>query len=417
MRASLLRIIAIVLAVAFGGAAWIDLVAGATPELRSGTGTPAIELTVTPGDMELDAEWELTGLDDFNYMSIQWRERSSAEWHPRDDPPRVNLPDLSTREFNIDFIIRWDEDEKDWFNEDLTNSTEYQVRVWVEYTASDKSIVYVISNVVVVSPGEVAPTPTDTPTPTPTPTHTATVTPTPTHTPTPTPTPTATATPTTTPTPTLTPTITNTPTATPTATDTPTATNTPVPAIELKITPGDSRLDAEWELIGISAFVNMSIQWRERITEAWERYVSPRMVMEKDRRKFSITQIFDAPLTNGTEYQVRVWTEKSLTDYVISNVVVASPNGPTPTPTDCYPDQYSHSYTNEYAHSNFYKHVHSYSHCHRHGYSYRDANSDTDGDQYTHTNLHGYAHSYRNLYTYENSDSYTHCYTVTDSLS
>ena len=331
MRASLLRIIAIVLAVAFGGAAWIDLVAGATPELRSGTGTPAIELTVTPGDMELDTEWELTGLNDFNYMSIQWRERSSAEWHPRDDPPRVNLPDLSTREFNIDFIIRWDEDEKDWFNEDLTNSTEYQVRMWVEYTASDKSIVYVISNVVVVSPGEVAPTPTDTPTPTPT--HTATVTPTPTHTPTPTPTPTATATPTTTPTPTLTPTITNTPTATPTATDTPTATNTPVPAIELKITPGDSRLDAEWELIGIAAFVNMSIQWRERITEAWERYVSPRMVMEKDRRKFSITQIFDAPLTNGTEYQVRVWTEKSLTDYVISNVVVASPNGPTPTPT------------------------------------------------------------------------------------
>ena len=331
MRASLLRIIAILFALAVAGTLWIELVVEATPGLQSGTGTPAIELTVTPGDMELDAEWELTGLDDFNYMSIQWRERSSAEWHPRDDPPRVNLPDLSTREFNIDFIIRWDEDEKDWFNEDLTNSTEYQVRVWVEYTASDKSIVYVISNVVVVSPGEVAPTPTDTPTPTPT--HTATVTPTPTHTPTPTPTPTATATPTTTPTPTLTPTITNTPTATPTATDTPTATNTPVPAIELKITPGDSRLDAEWELIGISAFVNMSIQWRERITEAWERYVSPRMVMEKDRRKFSITQIFDAPLTNGTEYQVRVWTEKSLTDYVISNVVVASPNGPTPTPT------------------------------------------------------------------------------------
>ena len=331
MRASLLRIIAILFALAVAGTLWIELVVEATPGLQSGTGTPAIELTVTPGDMQLDAEWAITGLDDLNYMSIQWRERSSADWHPLDDPPRVNLPDLSTREFNIDFIIRWDEDEKDWFNEDLTNSTEYQVRVWVEYTASDNSIVYVISNVVVVSPGEVAPTPTDTPTPTPT--HTATVTPTPTHTPTPTPTPTATATPTTTPTPTLTPTITNTPTATPTATDTPTATNTPVPAIELKITPGDSRLDAEWELIGISAFVNMSIQWRERITEAWERYVSPRMVMEKDRRKFSITQIFDAPLTNGTEYQVRVWTEKSLTDYVISNVVVASPNGPTPTPT------------------------------------------------------------------------------------
>ena len=80
MRANLLRIIAIVLAVAFGGAAWIDLVAGATPELQSGTGTPSIELTVTPGDRELDAEWELVGISEFLYMSIQWREHSSDVW-------------------------------------------------------------------------------------------------------------------------------------------------------------------------------------------------------------------------------------------------------------------------------------------------------------------------------------------------
>ena len=223
MRASLLRIIAILFALAVAGTLWIELVVEATPGLQSGTGTPAIELTVTPGDMELDAEWELTGLDDFNYMSVQWRERSSADWHPLDDPPRVNLPDLTTHEFTIDYITKWDEDEKDWFNEDLTNSTEYQVRVWVEYTASDNSIVYVISNVVVVSPGEVAPTPTDTPTPTPTPTHTATVTPTPTATPT----NTATATPTSTPTPTST--STSTPTSTATATATATATRTPTP--------------------------------------------------------------------------------------------------------------------------------------------------------------------------------------------
>ena len=327
MRASLLRIIAIVLAVAFGGAAWIDLVAGATPELQSGTGTPAIELTVTPGNMELDAEWELVGISEFQYMSIQWREYSSDVWD-RYNSPRVSFhTEKDTRDFNIDFIPVYIEAEKDWRNVPLTDGVEYEVRVWVEF--SDRT--YIISNVVAARPGEE----TATLTPTATPTRTATPTPTPTATatPTPTPTPTATATPTTTPTPTLTPTITNTPTATPTATDTPTATNTPVPAIELKVTPGDSRLDAEWELVGISAFVNMSIQWRERLTEAWERYVSPRMVMEKDRRKFSITQIFDAPLTNGTEYQVRVWTEKSLTDYVISNVVVTSPNGPTPTPT------------------------------------------------------------------------------------
>ena len=315
MRANLLRIIAIVLAVAFGGAAWIDLVAGATPELQSGTGTPSIELTVTPGDRELDAEWELVGISEFLYMSIQWREHSSDVWE-RYDLPRVSFhTEKDTRDFNIDFIPVYIEAEKDWRNAPLTDGVEYEVRVWVEF--SDRT--YIISNVVAARPGEE----TATLTPTATPTRTAT----------PTPTPTATATPTTTPTPTLTPTITNTPTATPTATDTPTATNTPVPAIELKVTPGDSRLDAEWELVGISAFVNMSIQWRERLTEAWERYVSPRMVMEKDRRKFSITQIFDAPLTNGTEYQVRVWTEKSLTDYVISNVVVTSPNGPTPTPT------------------------------------------------------------------------------------
>ena len=315
MRANLLRIIAIVLAVAFGGAAWIDLVAGATPELQSGTGTPSIELTVTPGDRELDAEWELVGISEFLYMSIQWREHSSDVWE-RYDSPRVSFhTEKDTRDFNIDFIPVYIEAEKDWRNVPLTDGVEYEVRVWVEF--SDRT--YIISNVVAARPGEE----TATLTPTATPTRTAT----------PTPTPTATATPTTTPTPTLTPTITNTPTATPTATDTPTATNTPVPAIELKVTPGDSRLDAEWELVGISAFVNMSIQWRERLTEAWERYVSPRMVMEKDRRKFSITQIFDAPLTNGTEYQVRVWTEKSLTDYVISNVVVTSPNGPTPTPT------------------------------------------------------------------------------------
>ena len=315
MRANLLRIIAIVLAVAFGGAAWIDLVAGATPELQSGTGTPSIELTVTPGDRELDAEWELVGISEFLYMSIQWREHSSDVWE-RYDSPRVSFhTEKDTRDFNIDFIPVYIEAEKDWRNVPLTDGVEYEVRVWVEF--SDRT--YIISNVVAARPGEE----TATLTPTATPTRTAT----------PTPTPTATATPTTTPTPTLTPTVTNTPTATPTATDTPTATNTPVPAIELKVTPGDSRLDAEWELVGISAFVNMSIQWRERLTEAWERYVSPRMVMEKDKRKFSITQIFDAPLTNGTEYQVRVWTEKSLTDYVISNVVVTSPNGPTPTPT------------------------------------------------------------------------------------
>ena len=318
-----LSIIAILLAVAFGCTVWMEFVAEAGSASRINANAPSISLSVVPRDTQFDAEWELTEISDFNYMSIQWRRRSDGPWHLRDDPPRVNL-DKSLREYTINYDLELDA-ENELQSVPLDKDVEYQVRIWAEYTAPDNSIAYIVSNVEILSLGV------ERATPTPTPTQTAT--PTPTRTATPTPTPTATATPTTTPTPTLTPTITNTPTATPTATDTPTATNTPVPAIELKVTPGDSRLDAEWELVGISAFVNMSIQWRERLTEAWERYVSPRMVMEKDRRKFSITQIFDAPLTNGTEYQVRVWTEKSLTDYVISNVVVTSPNGPTPTPT------------------------------------------------------------------------------------
>ena len=318
-----LSIIAILLAVAFGCTVWMEFVAEAGSASRINANAPSISLSVVPRDTQFDAEWELTEISDFNYMSIQWRRRSDGPWHLRDDPPRVNL-DKSLREYTINYDLELDA-ENELQSVPLDKDVEYQVRIWAEYTAPDNSIAYIVSNVEILSLGV------ERATPTPTPTQTAT--PTPTRTATPTPTPTATATPTTTPSPTLTPTVTNTPTATPTATDTPTATNTPVPAIELKVTPGDSRLDAEWELIGISAFVNMSIQWRERITEAWERYVSPRMVMERDRRKFSITQIFDAPLTNGTEYQVRVWTEKSQTDYVISDVVVTSPNGPTPTPT------------------------------------------------------------------------------------
>ena len=62
-----------------------------------------------------------------------------------------------------------------------------------------------------------------------------------------------------------------------------------------------------------------------------------------DTRQFSITDEYDAPrlgnyLTNGVEYQVRVWVRRGddayiFSDYVTSNVVVSSPNGHTPTPT------------------------------------------------------------------------------------
>ena len=333
MRFGILRIITIVFALALIAAAWTDLAVEATPALQSGLGTAAVNLTVTPGDMELDAEWELIGISDFKYMSIQWREDSSGDWGRYENTPRENLlnyPDgKNIREFTIDFMFQ-----ADYERVHLINGTDYQVRVWVEF--SDTT--YIISNVVVVRPGEEMPTTTPTSTPTASPTGTATATPTPT------PTNTATLTPTTTPTPTLTPTMTKTPTATSTATETPTATNTPEPTIELEITPGDKRLEAEWTLAGISTFLNMSIQWRDRSNTDWHLTDDPPRVSFTDQntRAYEIDfahskdesgKLQTVSLVNGKEYQARVWVEIGIRDFIVSNIVVSSPNGPTSTPT------------------------------------------------------------------------------------
>ena len=342
MRFGLLRIIAIVFALAFFRAAWTDLAVEATPALQTGLGTAAVNLTVTPGDMELDAEWELIGISDFKYMSIQWREESSNSWD-RYNSPRVSFHyEKETRDFNIDYIPKYIEADKDWRNVPLNNGVEYEVRVWVEF--SDTT--YVISNVVVVSPGEEISTPTATLTPTATPTSTATATPTHTATPTPMPTHTATLTPSITPTrtSTLTPTITNTPTATSTATEMPTATKTPEPVIELEIAPGDRRLKAKWSIVGISTFLNMSLQWRDRSNADWHLTDDPPRVSLTDQstrtyeidfalKEDELGELELVPLVNGNEYQVRVWVERGIGDYVVSKLVVSSPNGPTSTPT------------------------------------------------------------------------------------
>ncbi len=298
---------------------WMQIAAEAMLGARQASTTPAIILTVTPGDKRLDAKWTVVGVDKIAFMSIQWRVNSTDDWHLTDDPPRVNLSSKSdTREFTIDYILV--EIPGDYEQLDLVNGTDYQVRVWVDQDVEN----YVISNVVVVAPGEPEPTPTPTITPTPT------VTPTPTNTPTPTitPTPTSTSTPTITPTPTV------------------TATNTPVPSIKLEVAPGDGKLEASWELMNVQSFTGMSIQWREKSDDGWERYVVPRetfnIPQERDTRKFTIDYIpveverdkwEYPPLTNGTDYQVRVWIESSATDYTISNVVVVAPGDPTPTPT------------------------------------------------------------------------------------
>ena len=200
-----LSIIAILLAVAFGCTVWMEFVAEAGSASRINANAPSISLSVVPRDTQFDAEWELTEISDFNYMSIQWRRRSDGPWHLRDDPPRANL-DKSLREYTINYDLELDA-ENELQSVPLDKDVEYQVRIWAEYTAPDNSIAYIVSNVEILSLGV------ERATPTPTPTQTAT--PTPTRTATPTPTPTATATPTTTPSPTLTPTVTNTPTATP----------------------------------------------------------------------------------------------------------------------------------------------------------------------------------------------------------
>ena len=328
MRFGTLRIITIVFALALIAGAWTDLAVEATPALQSQTDAAAVNLTVTPGDMELDAEWELVAISDFKLMSIQWRESSEEEWE-RYELPRVSFDaEKDTRDFNIDYIPVYFESDGDWRNVPLINGTEYEVRVWVEF--SDGT--YIISNVVVVSPGEEMATPTATSTPTATPAGTATATPTLTFTPTPT------------HTPTLTPTITKTPTATSTATETPIATNTPEPAIELEITPGDKRLEAEWTLAGISTFLNMSIQWRDSSNTDWHLTDDPPRVSFSDQstRDYEIDFALKedesgnpqtVSLVNGNEYQARVWVERGIGDYVISNIVVSSPNGPTSTPT------------------------------------------------------------------------------------
>ncbi len=340
MLPSLLRIIAIGLAVALLAVAWLEVSVEATPGHQAGPSGPSVDLEVTPSATVLDAEWELIGISGFQYMSIQWRESSSDSWD-RYASPRVSLHnEKDTREFSIDYIPAFSEEINDWINAPLSEDVEYQVRVWVEF--SDRT--YVISNVVEARIGEEAPTPTPTATSTATPTHTPTMTSTATATPSATQTQTSTPTPTSTHTPSVTPTATNTLTATPTTTSTPTATETPPPAIELEIEPGDKQLGAEWELVGMSAIINMSVQWRENSTAAWHVTDDPPRVSfdNKSARSYTIDFVSverasgeydDVPLTNGTEYQVRVWVERSAGDFVISNVVVASPNGPTPTPT------------------------------------------------------------------------------------
>ncbi len=292
----MLIIIAIALVIALLGV-YIEV----SPELRadeSKTPSPAIDLKVKPGDRQLNAEWEFTGIVDFKYMSIQWREPSPEDWK-RYSWPRVSLPaNMTTQAFSIT---------PEWYPS-FDNGKEYQVRVWIEFSNRD----FVISNVVLATPGEAKPIPTPTHTPTPT----ATATPTPTRTP------------------------------PPTATPTPMPTPTPIPVIDLEVTPGDGQLDAAWEHTGIavSDIKNLCVQWRERSSGKWDKFVNSRRCLQPKDKEFSIDFIVreyddgrDAvqkPLSVGAEYQIRVWLERRMQgDYVISNVVVASVIVPTATPT------------------------------------------------------------------------------------
>ena len=102
----ILRNLVILLGVGMLAVVWMQIAVGAIVGARQANSTPAINLTITPGDKRLDAEWTVVGVDKIAFMSIQWRVNSTDDWHLTDDPPRVNLsskPD--TREFTIDYNL------------------------------------------------------------------------------------------------------------------------------------------------------------------------------------------------------------------------------------------------------------------------------------------------------------------------
>ena len=154
MLDGLLRIIAIGFATSLLILAWLEVAVEATPGLQPGTSEATVHLEVTPGATYLDAEWELSGISEFQYMSIQWRVSSTESWE-RYASPRVSFHrEKERREFTVDYIPAFSDELNDWFNAPLSEDVDYQIRVWVEF--SDTT--FVISNVIEARIGEATPT-------------------------------------------------------------------------------------------------------------------------------------------------------------------------------------------------------------------------------------------------------------------
>ncbi|MCY3638489.1 MAG: hypothetical protein OXG80_05245, partial [Chloroflexi bacterium] len=73
MPNGVLRNLVILLGVAMLAVVWTQIAVEAMLGARQASSTPAINLTVTPGDQRLDAKWTVIGVDKIAFMSIQWR--------------------------------------------------------------------------------------------------------------------------------------------------------------------------------------------------------------------------------------------------------------------------------------------------------------------------------------------------------
>ena len=79
MRAKLFVVVTVALLVAWARLAGSGAIVSIS-DAQVDTSDTSIELSVTPKDKELDAEWTINPEDfNFKYMSIQWREKSSAD--------------------------------------------------------------------------------------------------------------------------------------------------------------------------------------------------------------------------------------------------------------------------------------------------------------------------------------------------
>ena len=90
MRAKLLVVVTVALLVAWARLAGSGALVSIS-DAQVDTSNTSIQLTVTPKDKELDAEWELIGISDFLFMSIQVAREFEEDWDIGNLPARILL--------------------------------------------------------------------------------------------------------------------------------------------------------------------------------------------------------------------------------------------------------------------------------------------------------------------------------------